>query len=251
MKYYIGQTIDQITIKEKIQHNRRTAYKCLCSCGKETIKVSSQLSKSICRCVDCGNIASGESRRAYSFEFQGTQEYRAWSNMKNRCTNPNYELYHRYGGRGIKVCDEWFNSFETFLKDMGKKPSKEHSIDRINNDLGYNKENCKWATKEEQANNTKNTMLLTIDNETKTLTDWCKMYKVPKYLISARLLRGMSPKDALMQGTKNIQDRYSYSVDGVVYETLKEISLKLNIPKTSAGRRFNSDNFPTWIKTML
>ncbi len=250
MNYYIGQTIDQITIKETVKHNGRTAYKCVCSCGKECIKESTQLSRLNCRCVDCGNIASGLKRRK-TFEYQGTPEYRTWSNMKNRCTNPKYELYHRYGGRGITVCDEWVNSFETFLKDMGKKPSKQHSIDRINNDLGYSKDNCKWSTKTEQANNTKNAIIVEIDGVIKPLSYWCKEKNLNKSTILMRISRGVSPQDAILQGAKNLQDRYSYSVDGVHYDLLKDVIRELNIPQTSAMRRFNSDNFPTWIKTML
>lgn len=250
MKYYIGQTIDQITIKEKIQHNGKTAYKCVCSCGKECIKVCSQLSISVCRCIDCGNIESGNKRRT-TFNYKGTQEYRAWSNMKNRCTNPNYELYHRYGGRGIKVCDEWVNSFETFLKDMGKKPSKQHSIDRINNDLGYSKDNCKWATKKEQSNNTKNTTMVELNGVLKPLSYWCEEKGLRKSTILIRISKGMSPQDAMAQGNKHLQDRYYYTIDGVRYELLKDVSKAFNVPRTSAMRRFNSDNFPNWIKTML
>lgn len=250
MKYYIGQTIDQITIKEKIRENKRTKYKCLCSCGKECTKESSQLTQSICRCVDCGNSSSSLKRRT-TFEHKGTSEYRAWSNMKNRCTNPKYELYHRYGGRGITVCDEWVNSFETFLKDMGKKPSKQHSIDRINNDLGYSKDNCKWATKKEQSNNTKNTKMVELNGILKPLSYWCDTMNLNKSTILKRISTGMNPQDAILSGAKNLQDRYYYSVDGVHYDLLKDVIRELNIPQTSAMRRFNSDNFPTWIKTML
>lgn len=73
--------------------------------------------------------------------------------MKTRCSNPNVDNYKHYGGRGVTVCERWLHSFESFLADMGKKPSPQHSIDRINNDGNYEPDNCRWATKLEQIHN--------------------------------------------------------------------------------------------------
>jgi hypothetical protein len=92
-----------------------------------------------------------------------TKEFYAWSDIKKRCLNENCKAYVNYGGRGITVCDEWINSFETFFNDMGYAPSKSHSIDRINNNDGYYKENCRWTDIKTQANN-KRPMKKPIDN---------------------------------------------------------------------------------------
>lgn len=82
----------------------------------------------------------------------GTPEYRAWYHMKGRCRNKNNNRYNSHGGRGIDYCEEWSN-FENFYKDMGDRPSLKHSLDRIDNNKGYNKENCRWATQSQQSIN--------------------------------------------------------------------------------------------------
>lgn len=106
-----------------------------------------------------------------------TSEYLIWGLMKNRCTNKNAEDYERYGARGIFVCKRWVESFENFFEDMGKRPSKKYSIDRINNDDGYYKENCRWATATEQANNkriSKNAIVFTHNGKTMCLRAWSR-----------------------------------------------------------------------------
>lgn len=105
---------------------------------------------------------------------QVTSEYRAWNSMKTRCYNANYIGHRYYKNNGITVCDKWMNSFEAFLEDMGLNPSKSHSLDRINNKLGYYKENCRWATKKEQAVNRNNTVFYEMDGLRMHGLDWSK-----------------------------------------------------------------------------
>jgi hypothetical protein len=83
----------------------------------------------------------------------GTPEYMAWVSAKQRCHNPNNPAYARYGGRGIAVCERWRNNFAAFMEDMGPKPSPTHSLDRKDNDKGYEPDNCRWATMIEQQHN--------------------------------------------------------------------------------------------------
>lgn len=92
-----------------------------------------------------------------------TPTWNAWINIKQRCLNPNNSGYKYYGGRGIKICHNWRKSFPSFLRDMGERPSKKHSIERINNNRGYSKTNCKWATRFEQARNKRNTIFKKTD----------------------------------------------------------------------------------------
>lgn len=105
--------------------------------------------------------------------YKTSKEYNSWLSMKARCYNPNHEHFHFYGGRGIKICDRWLNSFENFLSDMGTAPSPTHSIDRIDNDGNYEQSNCRWLTHKEQCNNRRNNIYFTMDGITKTLAEWC------------------------------------------------------------------------------
>ena len=103
-----------------------------------------------------------------------TSEYAAWIQIKQRCFNPNDKSYSNYGGRGIKICNRWKNSFENFFTDMGMKPTPRHSIDRIENDGDYCPDNCKWSDSKDQANNRRSNRFITIDSDTLTIAQWAK-----------------------------------------------------------------------------
>ena len=128
-------------------------------------------------------------------------EYRAWRNMRQRCLNPRIPNYHRYGGRGIKICKEWDN-FETFLEDMGLKPSPDRSIERRNNDGDYEPGNCYWAIREDQDNNKERSVKVTYNGTTKTLTQWARQLGLDYEVVRTRWRYGWEPKD-IFESPKN------------------------------------------------
>lgn len=122
--------------------------------------------------------------------------YRSWGKMKDRVLNENHAHHDHYGGRGIKICDEWLNSFEAFARDMGPRPDG-LTLDRIDNDGDYTPENCKWSTMTEQNRNKTNGRLVTIDGVTASVTELCEMLGMDRELLYNRLNRGWSVEAAL------------------------------------------------------
>ena len=120
-------------------------------------------------------------------------EYNAWAGAKARCTNPNHHKYHRYGGRGIKML---FKTFEDFYNHVGERPSKSHTIDRIDNDGDYTYGNVRWATKSEQAQNRCNSRMITYEGETKNLQAWANELQCGYGTLQMRLNRGWSVEKA-------------------------------------------------------
>ena len=118
-----------------------------------------------------------------------TPEYIAWQSIRTRCLNPKSNSYYRYGGRGITMCEAWQGSFETFLKDAGPRPSTLHSIDRLDNDKGYEPGNCRWATAKEQARNRRTSRLVEYNGMMLSLVEACELagvnYDAAKYRLYA------------------------------------------------------------------
>lgn len=114
-------------------------------------------------------------------------EYGIWYKMLDRVLNTRDAAYEKYGGRGITVCDEWRNSFEAFLLDMGTRPTPLHTLERIDNNKGYTKENCKWATRKEQTRNRRNTVLYKFDGGEYTLLELCEKYSINYNMVKSRL----------------------------------------------------------------
>lgn len=110
----------------------------------------------------------------YKHGMSRTREYRLWIAMKVRCYNRNCPEFHMYGGRGIAMCDEWRDDFSAFLRDVGPRPGRGYSVDRIDNDGNYEPGNVRWATMRQQSNNTRRNVILTYDGKTLTLAQWAR-----------------------------------------------------------------------------
>lgn len=150
----------------------RALWNCKCSCGEMCIKRSYIIQHGIS--THCGCIKRQAHNKSHNEAFKRTKEYRTWSGLRNRCNNIKCKKFHRYGGRGIKVCERWEKSYENFLTDMGRAPSPKHSIDRINVDGNYEPSNCKWSTAKEQCNNTSKNRIIVYSGDRKTLAEWCR-----------------------------------------------------------------------------
>ena len=161
----IGQKFGRLTAIEDSGKRLHTqvVWKCKCDCGNISFVLMSNLLKGNSKSCGCLNkevaIKNGKARKTHGHTFNDangrrrqSKTYKAWIDIKQRCNNPKASNYRNYGGRGIKVCKRWLNSFENFLKDMGEAPT-DRSIDRINNNGNYTPKNCRWATAKEQSRN--------------------------------------------------------------------------------------------------
>lgn len=134
-------------------------------------------------------------------------EYFAWHAMMSRCYRKYHQSYRNYGARGITVCSRW-HSYENFLADMGRRPSTQHSLDRIDNDGNYEPDNCRWATYKEQQRNKRTSAHITIDGRTQTVSDWADEMGVSRNRIQSRINIGWDPKDAVLQPPKLSRDAF-------------------------------------------
>ena len=126
----------------------------------------------------------------------GSKEYRIWTNMKTRCLNPNSDDYHRYGARGITICERWLKDFAAFFADMGTCPAK-MSLDRRDNNDGYYPGNCQWSTATAQAINRDRSMWLTYRGKTQTVSQWADECGISRSVLGSRINRGVPVQRAL------------------------------------------------------
>jgi hypothetical protein len=171
VKDLTGRTYGRLTVIGYSHVNGKTAvWNCRCSCGTEKTVRSTDLKSGSTQSCGClhreKTVTHGKTK---------SRCYRIWRGMIQRCTNPNHELYHNYGGRGVTVSDDW-RSFELFYRDMGDPPDDALTLERKDNDVGYCAGNCVWATWEEQSNNKRNSVFLEYDGKRQTIAQWAREY---------------------------------------------------------------------------
>jgi hypothetical protein len=196
----IGQKFGRLIVIKQARKdkNGHIHWLCKCSCNKIKIVRGNSLKcgqTQSCGCLQKERTATTHNKHNCSQRGQKFRTYRTWKTMIQRCTNHNDTNYDNYGNRGITVCKRWMN-FLNFLKDMGERPI-EHSIDRRNNYEGYCKENCYWATLEQQARNKRNNHLETYNDETQCIIIWAEKTGINKRTILWRLKNSWSIEKTL------------------------------------------------------
>lgn len=176
----------------------KTMWRCRCDCGNFKDIWSHALianATTSCGCVRKEIITQRNTTHGYSKTRLG----RIWFGMKTRCNNPNFPAYKNYGGRGIKICDEWINNPENFYSwAMANGYSDNLTLDRIDVNADYSPDNCRWVTWKVQSNNKRNCILLTYNGQTHTMAEWARICGIPYQTLKDRIRRyGWSVEEAL------------------------------------------------------
>jgi hypothetical protein len=181
----VGDRFGRLTVIKRLSSRRgRKVWKCRCRCGRIKAVLDQHLKIGSTR--SCGCL---QRQRATSHGLSRSAEYVVWKNIKSRCYDRNQPAYRNYGGRGIRMCKRWFHSFEAFLEDMGPRPGLSYSIDRIDNDRGYRKSNCRWVTATDQNRNRRNNRMITYRGRDLSLAEWCDKLGLNYYRTYERIFK--------------------------------------------------------------
>lgn len=174
-------------------------WECACDCGNTRIVRECNLTAGTTKSCGCFNRESSSARMAAqktTHNMSRTKIYWAWCSMLKRCHNRNHIAYKNYGGRGIRVCKRW-HKFENFYADMGDRPTPKHTLDRIDNNGNYCKENCRWASVKTQHRNTRVNRTITFRGKTKCVSAWAACIGLSNSTLLSRLSSGWSIERAL------------------------------------------------------
>lgn len=199
----IGNVYGRLTVTEFVGLDKRNKRIWLtnCSCGTQNKQVLENNLRTG-HTLSCGCLCKERTSKARKTHgLTRSPEYKIWVGIQTRCYNPNSQSYIDYGGRGIFMCESW-KIFENFLADMGKRPSPNHSIERIDNEKHYSPDNCRWATKKEQSGNKRNSIMIFYNGKTQCLAHWCQELKIKETYVRARVRAGANPIEALQKAVE-------------------------------------------------
>lgn len=187
-----GQTFGRLTVLHRIPNKKRgeTLWLCKCSCGNITETSTNRLRSGLCRSCGCLHRESARQQglKGVKHGKTGDRLYRVWTNMKTRCYNKNNKNYERWGARGIYVCDEWRINFQAFYDwAMSSGYNSALTLDRIDNDGPYSPDNCRWTTCRAQAQNTRNTKMITFNGKTMCQAEWARELRIDPPTLCYRL----------------------------------------------------------------
>ena len=192
-----GMKFGKLTVREIVVNGNtnQRKYLCDCECGGTKITSEDNLRRGHCRSCGCLYKGHGGSKKKNIFMGSDSKLYRTWSGIKSRCFDQNSHNYHNYGGRGITMCDEWKNDYNTFKKwalhnGYNESRGRDCSIDRIDTNGNYEPSNCRWATAKEQANNTRRNTIVEYDGKRMSLSQWADYLKMDYSSFMSRWVRG-------------------------------------------------------------
>lgn len=197
-----------LSYEGKNKHGHKLWY-CQCTCGKTKIIPQTALNSGdsqSCGCLHQETSLQNMARRIVKHQMCSTPEYKAWRSMKERCANPKHRQYKNYGARGITVCTRWKTSFENFYQDLGPRPGPTYSLDRKENNNGYYKKNCRWATSIVQNRNKRTNIVVTHNGLALPISAWAELKHLTKSSLGWRL-RHWSVEEALLRPTPLEQQR--------------------------------------------
>jgi len=184
----VGQRFGRLIVESECTRDSwgNCRYLCRCDCGSEKIISAGSLTRGATR--SCGCLAKEETKKHNSTHGMSSKpEYKTWVRMKTRCYNKKEKNYSDYGGRGIKICKRWRESFDNFYVDMGEMPQGKSSIDRIDNNGDYTPDNCRWADNYEQARNKRSVPMIEYSGENRCLAEWSEITGIKKSTIHMRI----------------------------------------------------------------